>query len=397
MPKVAILGSTGSIGTNTLDVIDRLEPDFTVISLSAGRNIQLLAEQINQYQPEIVSVTNEVVAAELQSMLKRKKLPKIVYGIEGMIEVATHPEADIVVSATVGAVGLQPTYKAIELGRRVAIANKEPLVMAGELMQKQARISGAEILPVDSEHNALHQCLRGEQTKEVRRLILTASGGPFRNSSRQELEQVSVSDALKHPTWQMGTKITIDSATMMNKGLEVIEAHWLFNFDSDEIDIIIHPQSVVHSMVEFVDGSIIAQMGKTDMRLPIQYALTYPDRLPLHLPRLDLAALQKLEFFAPDREKFPAIELSYRALKLGGVAPAVLNASNEVAVAAFLAEKIKFLDIARVIESQLNRIAKNGVKAVESLEEVLQADLKAREDATEFIKNISSVGASANF
>lgn len=390
MQQIAILGSTGSIGCNTLDVVDRLAPRFQVVAISGGSNIELLAEQVAKYRPKLVSIGNEASVAPFLAKLKSFDLIdgkdiKVQHGMEGMLAVATHPEAEIVVSATVGALGLLPTYRAIELGRRVAIANKEPLVMAGELMQHQAQVSGAEILPVDSEHNALHQCLRGETNKEVVRLILTASGGPFRNTPKEEMETATIAQAMKHPTWQMGSKITIDSATMMNKGLEVIEARWLFGFSADQIDIIIHPQSVVHSMIELVDGSFLAQMGRTDMRLPIQYALTYPERLVLDLPRLDLASLQKLEFFAPDRERFPAIELAYQALRLGGTAPAILNAANEIGVAAFLAGRIGFMDISRVIAHLIERCAKNGVQALTSIEGAIAADHQARKDAEDFI------------
>jgi len=393
MQKIAILGSTGSIGRNTLDVVDRLAPRFEVIALSGGTNTELLAEQTAHYHPEIVSVATETHAKDLTERLQALNIttPKIYVAMEGMLAVATHPQAEIVVSATVGALGLLPTYKAIELGRRVAIANKEPLVMAGELMQKCARENGAEILPVDSEHNALHQCLRGERNHEVVRLILTASGGPFRNTSKEEMEKASIAQAMKHPTWQMGSKITIDSATMMNKGLEVIEAHWLFGFAPDQIDIVIHPQSVVHSMIELIDGSFLAQLGRTDMRLPIQYAMTYPDRLVLDLPRLDLPSLQKLEFFAPDRERFPAIDLSYKALHLGGIAPAVLNAANEVAVAAFLAGKIGFMDISRVIAQALSTCEKQGVKELNSIEDALNADTQTRQLAEGFITELANL------
>lgn len=394
MQKVAILGSTGSIGRNTLDVVDRLTPRFQVVALSGGTNTELLAEQVLKYKPEIVSVANQKCAQDLKerleslnSLFSNTSTPKIYTGIEGMLKVSTHPDAEIVVSATVGALGLLPTYKAIELGRRVAIANKEPLVMAGELMQKCARENKAEILPVDSEHNALHQCLRGEKNQEVVRLILTASGGPFRNTSREEMEKATIKEALNHPTWQMGSKITIDSATMMNKGLEVIEAHWLFGFSPEQIDIVIHPQSVVHSMIELVDGSFLAQLGRTDMRLPIQYAMTYPDRLVLDLPRLDLPSLQKLEFFAPDRERFPAIDLSYKALRLGGIAPAVLNAANEVAVAAFLVGKIGFMDIPKLIAQALSECEKQGVKELNTIEDALSADTSTRQLVEAIIAN----------
>lgn len=393
MQKVAILGSTGSIGRNTLDVVDRLAPRFQVIAISGGTNIELIAEQTARYKPEIVSVATDQHAKELVKRLQGLNvgMPTIKTGMEGMLAVATHSEAEIVVSATVGALGLVPTYKAIELGRRVAIANKEPLVMAGQLMQKCAQENEAEILPVDSEHNALHQCLRGERFSEVVRLILTASGGPFRNATLEEMQQATVAQAIKHPTWQMGAKITIDSATMMNKGLEVIEARWLFGFTADQIDIVIHPQSVVHSMIELVDGSFLAQMGLTDMRLPIQYAMTYPDRLVLDLPRLNLTNLQKLEFFAPDESRFPAITLAYKALRLGGIAPTVLNAANEVAVARFLDGSIGFMDIPKVIDNALSSCEKQGVGNLSSIEDALTADAKTRLWAEDFILELNSL------
>jgi 1-deoxy-D-xylulose-5-phosphate reductoisomerase len=283
---------------------------------------------------------------------------------------------EIVIGAVVGALGLLPTYRAIEIGRRVALANKETLVVAGELMTRAAAESGAELLPVDSEHNALHQCLRGERRGEVKRLILTASGGPFRNSSKEEIENATRDKALNHPTWRMGAKITIDSATMMNKGLEVIEASWLFNVSADEVDILVHPQSAVHSMIELVDGSIIAQLGVTDMRHAIQYALTYPERRPAELPPLDLTTLGKLEFFAPDTEKFPCVTLAYDALRHGGTMPAVLNAANEVAVAAFLDEKIRFGDIPRLIRAACEA---HTPQPASNLDSVLAADRWARD------------------
>ena len=300
MKQIAILGSTGSIGCNTLRVVDALKGGFGVAALGAGSNVELLAEQVEQYRPRIVSVSDEESAEKLLYELKRRgvKPPKIGVGVEGLCEVATCDGVEIVIGAVVGARGLLPTFRALELGRRVALANKETLVVAGELMTRAAEKSGAELLPVNSEHNALHQCLRGERRGEVKRLILTASGGPFRNSSKEEIENATPAQALRHPTWRMGAKITVDSATMMNKGLEVIEARWLFNASADEIDILVHPQSVAHSMVELVDGSIIAQLGVTDMRHAIQYALTYPERLPAELPPLDLTLLGKLEFFA---------------------------------------------------------------------------------------------------
>ncbi len=378
MKQVAILGSTGSIGCNTLRVIEAFKNEFGVAALGAGSQVELLAEQIEQFRPQIVSVSDDASADKLRHELKKRNVftePKIFTGVDGLTEVAMVEGAEIVIGAVVGALGLVPTYRALELGRRVALANKETLVIAGELMTKAAERSGAELLPVDSEHNALHQCLRGEKRHELKRLILTASGGPFRNASREEIEQATPAQALNHPTWRMGAKITIDSATLMNKGLEVIEAHWLFNCSVEEIDIVVHPQSVVHSMVELIDGSIIAQLGVTDMRHAIQYALTYPDRRMSQLPPLDLASLSKLEFFAPDPEKFPCLKLAYWALRTGGTLPAVLNAANEVAVAAFLDEKIKFGDIPRLIESACRA---HEVTAAVNLEAVLNADQWAR-------------------
>ena len=378
MKQVAILGSTGSIGCNTLRVIEAFNTEFGVAALGAGSQVELLAEQIEQFRPRVVSVSDEAAADKLRYELKKRNVidsPKIFTGIDGLSEVATVEGAEIVIGAVVGALGLLPTYRALELGRRVALANKETLVVAGELMTQAAERFGAELLPVDSEHNALHQCLRGEKRHELKRLILTASGGPFRNASREEIEQATIAQALNHPTWRMGAKITIDSATLMNKGLEVIEAHWLFNCSADEIDIVVHPQSVVHSMIELVDGSIIAQLGVTDMRHAIQYALTYPDRMTSQLPPLDLATLSKLEFFPPDSEKFPCLKLAYRALRTGGTMPAVLNAANEVAVAAFLTEKISFGDIPRLIQSACDA---HQVEPALSLNVVLSADQWAR-------------------
>jgi 1-deoxy-D-xylulose-5-phosphate reductoisomerase len=379
MKQIAILGSTGSIGRNTLRVVDALKGSFGVAALGAGANVELLAEQIEQWRPRVASVSDEGSAEKLRYELKRRGVtsrPEIGVGVEGLCEVATCDGAEIVIGAVVGARGLLPTYRALELGRRVALANKETLVVAGELMMRAAEKSGAELLPVDSEHNALHQCLRGEKRREVRRLILTASGGPFRNSSKEEIENATPAQALRHPTWTMGAKITVDSATMMNKGLEVIEARWLFNASADEIDILVHPQSVVHSMIELVDGSVIAQMGVTDMRHAIQYALTYPERRPADLPLLDLTTLGKLEFFAPDSEKFPCVALAYDALRRGGALPAVLNAANEVAVAAFLDEKIKFGDIPRLIRAACEA---HTPQAISSLDTVLAADRWARD------------------
>jgi len=386
---VAILGSTGSIGCNTLRVIESLTPArMSVVALAAGTNVHRLADQIEAHLPELVSVDNEDVAHDLRADLfaRNLDLPRIVTGEAGLVEVATHPQADCVVSATVGAVGFLPTLKALEMGKRVALANKETLVMAGELMTEAARKSGAELLPVDSEHNALHQCLRGERREEVRRIILTASGGPFRTKNKAEMKLASVSEAMQHPTWNMGAKITIDSATLMNKGLEVIEAHWLFGFGPDEIDIVVHPESVVHSMIEMIDGSVIAQMGVTDMRHAIQYALTYPERHSCQLPPLDLTAVSGLHFEAPDRDRFPCINLAYRALSEGGTLPAVMNAANEEAVSAFLNERICLTEIPQIIEAVMNEHPNRPAMDIET---ILEADRHARLNAIAHIEKLS--------
>jgi len=387
---IAILGSTGSIGCNSLRVIESLGPQhFEVVALAAGSNVRKLADQIERHRPQLVSVAAEQFAAELKQELSARSLPlpSLRIGANGLVEVATHSRADCVISATVGAVGFVPTLRALEAGKRVALANKETLVMAGELMTRAAERSGAELLPVDSEHNALHQCLRGEKPSEVRRIILTASGGPFRTRDRKTMSTATVAEALKHPTWNMGAKITIDSATLMNKGLEVIEAHWLFGLGPDAISIVVHPESVVHSMIELIDGSLIAQMGVTDMRHAIQYALTYPDRLASELPPLDLTKLASLNFEAPDLERFPCIGLAYRALRTGGTMPAALNAANEEAVHAFIDERIGFSQIPRVIEDVMKS---HQTAPVTDLESVLRADGSARLLARAAIDNLHS-------
>lgn len=382
---IAILGSTGSIGCNTLRVIESLtSARMRVVGLAAGSNVERLADQVATHLPEVVSVETEELAHELRAKLFARDvdLPRIVTGETGLVEVATHADADCVVSATVGAVGFLPTLRALEVGKRVALANKETLVMAGELMTRAAQQSGAELLPIDSEHNALHQCLRGERREEVRRIILTASGGPFRTKNKAEMQRASVSEAMRHPTWNMGAKITIDSATLMNKGLEVIEAHWLFGFGPDEIDIVVHPESVVHSMIELVDGSVIAQMGVTDMRHAIQYALTYPERHTCQLPPLDLTAISNLHFEAPDLERFPCIPLAYRALTEGGTLPAAMNAANEEAVSAFIDQRISLTEIPQVVETVMNN---HVIQPADSIETILDADHNARLAANEVI------------
>ena len=385
MRSISILGSTGSIGCNALKVIEHLG-DVRVVAMGAGRNMRRFAEQVAKFKPDLVSCDDDVCAEQLERLLHELGAPSpdIEVDWEGLVAVATHPEADTVVSATVGAVGFVPTLRAIEAGKRVALANKETLVMAGELMTAAAAKFGAEILPVDSEHNAIHQCLRGENTAEVQRLILTASGGPFRTKKKEEIAAATREEALKHPNWDMGQKITIDSATLMNKGLEVIEAKWLFGFDADQISVIVHPQSVIHSMVELVDGSVIAQLGVTDMRHPIQYALTYPHREQGCLEPLNITKLNALTFEEPDLDRFPCLGLAYRALRTGGTMPAVLNAANEVSVRAFLDGKIGLLDIPSVNESVMDEHASIPV---DKLETVLAADNWARRRAIMMVEN----------
>ncbi len=389
MKGISILGSTGSIGCNTLKVIEHLG-DLRVVALGAGRNMPKLAEQIARFKPELVSVDDEACAETLERELHSLDagVPVIKLNSKGLEAVATHEQAETVVSAAVGAVGFVPTLRAIEAGKRIALANKETLVMAGELMTKAAERSGAEILPVDSEHNAIHQCLRGEKKSEVRRLVLTASGGPFREWSKGEIASATREEALNHPNWKMGEKITIDSATLMNKGLEVIEARWLFGFDADQISVVVHPQSVVHSIVEMIDGSMIAQLGVTDMKHAIQYALTFPDRRENCLPPLDLPGLSSLTFEEPDTERFPCLALAYDALKRGGTAPAELNAANEVAVAAFLEGRISIPDIARLIGSVMQQ---HRSREASSLEAILSADGEARKAAHAWVNEVRGV------
>ncbi|MDQ3804359.1 MAG: 1-deoxy-D-xylulose-5-phosphate reductoisomerase [Acidobacteriota bacterium] len=387
---ISILGSTGSIGCNTLDVVESFgDGRFRVVALAAGRNTRKLAAQVERHRPALVAVGDEASAEELLAELRSRGVaaPRVETGEGGLVSVATHEGAGCVVSATVGAVGFVPTLRALEAGKRVALANKETLVIAGELMTRAARESGAELLPVDSEHNALHQCLRGERREEVRRLILTASGGPFRTKPARAMAEATVEEAMRHPTWNMGAKITIDSATLMNKGLEVLEAHWLFGFGAEEIEIVVHPESVVHSMIELVDGSVIAQMGVTDMRHAIQYALTYPERHACRaLPRLDLTKLSALHFEAPDTARFPCIGLAYRALRQGGTLPAAMNAANEEAVSAFIGGRIRLTDIPRVIERVMDA---HDVRPVTDLNVVIEVDSEARVRAREELLKVT--------
>jgi 1-deoxy-D-xylulose-5-phosphate reductoisomerase len=387
MKVLSVLGSTGSIGTNTLKLAASFPNDFRLAGLSGGSNAALLAQQTEEVHPEIVSSGDERVSAEVQSLLRQRGYrmagTRFVHGVEGHIEVACHPETTIVLSAISGAAGLLPTYHALENGKSIALANKETMVMAGELMMARSKQKQIPIIPVDSEHNAIHQCLRGGIDKEVRRLILTASGGPFRDTPKEKFSSITPEQALNHPTWRMGKKITIDSATLMNKGLEVIEASRLFEVTADEIAVVVHPQSVVHSMVEFFDGSILAQLGLTDMRMPIQYALTYPERWTSPLPSLDIYKMPKLEFSEPDLDKFPCLELAYRALRSGGTAPTVLNAANEIAVEAFLNNNIAFHEIPKIIESVLNS---HHSQDASELEVILKADAWARKEAKTYCR-----------
>ena len=380
MKKLAILGCTGSIGMNTLDIADRFKDRYEIVALSAGTNINLLKEQMLKFQPKIVSVLNYHSAVKLREELKPHNI-EILHGIEGANKIATLPEVEMVVCAIVGAAGLVPTLSAIQAGKDIALANKETLVMAGKLVMKEAKKNDVAILPIDSEHSAIFQSLLGHRKRDIKRIILTASGGPFLNCSYEELKTVTIQGALEHPTWQMGRKITIDSASLMNKGLEVIEARWLFDVPHEKIDIHIHPQSIVHSMVEYIDGSVIAQMGIPDMRVPISYALAYPDRLETGLPPLNLNEIHKLTFELPDEERFPALKLAYRALEEGGTMPAVLNAANEVAVEAFLGNKISFPQIPQIIERTMDC---HRSKEINTIQDSLDADNWARAKANDF-------------
>jgi 1-deoxy-D-xylulose-5-phosphate reductoisomerase len=350
MKRVSILGSTGSIGQSALSVVDAHPDRLRVVGLAAGSNAAALAAQVRRYQPRIAALSNGGGTAALRAEGVDEGITTLTSGRDALVEVATHPDADVVLCASSGTAALEAVLAAIEAGKAIALANKEVLVMAGGLVTAAARRHGVPVLPVDSEHNAIHQCLHGRSLDEVTRLILTASGGAFRDWPASALDAARPEDALKHPTWQMGQKITIDSATLMNKGLEVIEAHWLFDAEPDRIDVVIHPQSIVHSLVELRDGSTIAQLGVTDMRLPIQYAFSYPDRWDGGLPRLDLARPTTLEFAPPDTSRFPCLRLAYEALRAGGSMPVVLNAANEVAVEAFLQRRLPFPGIARLIE-----------------------------------------------
>lgn len=369
MKRIAILGSTGSIGQSALAVVDAHADRLQVVGLAAGENADLLAAQVARYRPSVAAMATCAALDRLKAHAPAG-VTLVGTGREGLVAVASHPDVDLVLCASAGTDGLEAVLAAIEHGKTVALANKEVLVMAGRLVTEAARRRGVAILPVDSEHNAIHQCLHGRPPSDIKRLLLTASGGPFRGRSASELSRVSPEDALKHPTWRMGRKITIDSATLMNKGLEVIEARWLFGVRADQIDVVIHPQSVVHSMVELTDGSIIAQLGVTDMRLPIQYAFSYPDRWPSSLPSLDVTRAGRLDFGAPDTDAFPCLRLAYRALEAEGSHPLVLNAANEVAVAWFLDGRIGLMAIPHVIEQTLDAHRPGEVDTIEQVREI---------------------------
>ena len=389
MKQISILGSTGSIGRQCLSVVEALPGRFGVVALAAGANLEELLGQIERHQPELVSVAGPQKADDLSQLLKEKGIarkPEIHHGREGMLAVGTHAKAEIVVSAAVGVVGLEATYEAVKLGKTVALSNKEVLVAAGELVMAAAKNAGRELLPVDSEHNALHQCLPGGARGEVRRLVLTASGGPFRKTPLAQLANVTPEQALAHPNWRMGNRITIDSATMMNKGFEVIEAHWLFDVRPDQIEVVIHPQSKIHSMVEFVDGSVLAQLGPTDMRMPIQYALTYPERVASKEVALEWSKLKRLDFQKASTRRFPCLRLAREAMKKGGAFPCALNAADEIAVSAFLERRLPFLGIPEVIERVLSRTAR---VRLEKMEDVLTADAEARRMAQEEVARIA--------
>jgi 1-deoxy-D-xylulose-5-phosphate reductoisomerase len=390
---LCILGSTGSIGQNCLRVVDSLPDRFHVVALSAGKNMEVLAAQVVKHHPRIVVVSQPEYREQIRDRLKRagyKRRLKIAVGVDGQVEAATHDAVDFVVSAAHGTTGLVATYQAVCAGKHVGLANKETLVAAGELVMRAAAKTGVEVLPIDSEHCAVHQCLRAGQSREVKRIILTASGGPFLKTPRRLFDSLSPEQALKHPIWRMGGRITIDSATLVNKGLEIIEAHWLFGVAPGQIDVVIHPQSIIHSMVEFCDGSVMAQLGVPDMRIPIQYALTYPERVAVteNGLGLDLIAAGRLHFGKPDTRRFPSLDLAREALVQGGIMPCVLNAADEIAVEAFLSKRLKFSAIPRLIEEVMRQMG--SYRAVHTLDDVLEGDREARHRAAQVVSAMST-------
>ncbi|HIO84325.1 MAG TPA: 1-deoxy-D-xylulose-5-phosphate reductoisomerase [Deltaproteobacteria bacterium] len=396
--KLTVLGSTGSIGLNTLDIVRQFPQKFRIEALSCRNSIERLVEQIKEFKPRLVCVdTNEQVRELRETFGRGDSGPETVFvwGAEGLAQISSDPEVDLVVAGIVGAAGLGPTFSAVEAGKTVAVANKEPLVMAGELFVKTAKKTGAKLLPTDSEHNAIFQALHDEPPERIARLILTASGGPFRDLPLEEFEKITLAEALNHPNWEMGRKISIDSATMMNKGLEIIEAHWLFHTPVEKIDVLMQRESIIHSMVEFIDGSFLAQMGLPDMRVPIAYCLSWPERLPLKIPRMDPVSLKKLHFEAIDPNRFPCLSISVKAAKQGGGSPAVLNGANEEVVYAFSNEEIRFVDIAKTLASVMRKLDEtlqqtatdfadeipNFLLNIKSLEDAVQADQWGREQA----------------
>ncbi len=382
--KIVILGSTGSIGQQTLEVIRKYSNEFEVVGLSGWENTTFLKEQISFFKPKIAVVKNEYTAKKIKKDLHNLSGIKILWGTDGLIKISILEEADIIVVAITGIASLIPTFEAVKRGKNIALASKEALVVAGELLVKEAKLRNAKILPIDSEHSAILQCLKNEQKDSVEKIILTASGGALYNLTETALKNVSVEDALNHPTWKMGKKVTIDSATLMNKGLEVIEAKWFFNIPANKIEIVIHPQSYVHSMVQFIDGTILAQIGEHDMKIPIQYALFYPNRTINNFPRLELTKIGQLTFKKPNFNKFPCIKLAYQALELGGTMPAVLNGANEIAVNAFLNSKISFSAIPIIIQ---NTMKEHKPKYNPNINDILDADYWARERALNFCMN----------
>jgi 1-deoxy-D-xylulose-5-phosphate reductoisomerase len=382
MKNIAILGSTGSIGRNTLEIIDNLSQMFRVVGLAAGRNLELFLKQVEKFKPKIVSLDREEEAKELEQKLKNTGI-RVTYGQEGAEEVAGFEENEIVVSAITGIKGLRPTLAAVKSGKKVALANKESMVAAGPLIQSEVCKSEAQIIPVDSEHSGVFQCLAKEKEENIKKVILTASGGPFLHTPLEELEEKTLEEALAHPRWKMGKKVTIDSATLMNKGLELIEARWLFDLEPSQLGILIHPQSIVHSLVELRDGSLLAQLSPTDMKIPIQYALTYPERENTRLPSLGLSQIKSLEFLDVEEEKFPLVKLAFRALEEGESTPVALNAANEVVVAAFLAGEIKFTDISVLVREAVENHQK---REVESLEDIFDVDREARGQTRKIMK-----------
>lgn len=386
MKKISLLGATGSIGLNVLDVVRRFPESYTIVGLAAGRNVELLKTLVLEFEPELVSMADADHASRLCSMLPARWRSRVVWGRQGNEDVASLSQADIVLSAIVGAAGLTPTLAAIRAGKDIGLANKETLVMAGKLVMDAVRDNGVRLLPVDSEHSAIFQVLEGGRKEDLEKIILTASGGPFREKSLAELQQVTSEQALAHPNWSMGPKISIDSATLMNKGLEVIEASWLFGVPQQMIEVVVHPQSIIHSLVEFQDGSVLAQLGLPDMRIPIAYALSYPARLPLQMERLRLAQCSSLQFYEPDHERFPALRLAFDALDEGGLLPAVLNGANETAVDAFLQAKIGFTAIAGVVARTMEEDYSGHE---DNLDDIIAADAAARRQAAAIIDGLA--------